>query len=331
MDKAEFVGRVLSWARRRYGLELTEAWIDDLIKDRLIPEAIRKGNDGLIPIYSYDCLSYRTALQIARLRRDGFIGRNSIRLQLFVKGYSVQFLSVKRALFREYIHYGKSILSQIRSGYIDNRRSIPDRHKQSLARSLGPIDKRFAIANLKLDSDVYIEMLRKAKQMPIDPRNSPTLTDRLKLSISQELTFSSMAMLFPDLMTGLLMLDPGAEDGSPELDHLEPMIRRSDKQKYEQAREFYRSIMSSSFVRTADFLDTDSEERARRDAFQVVSKAVKNDPRWASLVLVLGLVIAHRFSVRFTADQAQECFRCADEQRLNLIDLVQRAVKDKKM
>ena len=75
MDRAEFVERVLSWVSRRYDLKLTEAWINDLIKDQLVPEGIRQANKGLSPTYSNDRLCYRRALQIGGFEgTDLFVG-----------------------------------------------------------------------------------------------------------------------------------------------------------------------------------------------------------------------------------------------------------------
>jgi hypothetical protein len=193
MDSVEFIDRVLSRAFRRYGLRLTEGWIDDLIKDQLVPEAIRQGNDVLSAIYSYDHFSYRRALQIAQLRRDGFIHRDAIRIRLFLRGYCAHAREIRSALLTEYVRHSKSLLSEIRSRYVDNFKLVPEKHKDSLAQSLGPIDGRFFAAGLKLDDDTYIELVRRAKQEPIDLQRAPSLEHFLPKSASGELTFSMLA------------------------------------------------------------------------------------------------------------------------------------------
>src|SRR5690348_572224 len=72
----EFRKRLFARALTRYGVTLNAGWLTDLIKDGYIDGAIRYSNEGRRPIYRYDYRSYRTALQIARLRHYGIIERN---------------------------------------------------------------------------------------------------------------------------------------------------------------------------------------------------------------------------------------------------------------
>jgi hypothetical protein len=327
MEKSEFLERVLSWASRRYGLKLTEAWINDLIKDGLVPEGIRQSNDGLSPTYSYDRLSYRRALQIARLRRDGFIRRDAIRIQLFLHGYSLQAREIRSALLKEYDNHSSNLLAQIRSRYIDNSKPIPKKHKQSLAQSLGPIDDRLLAAGFKLSPDAYIEIVRKAKQEPLELQHAPSPEQLLPKITSEGLAFSTFATGMIGTLAGLLMFDPAPEEEPAELDYIEAIIRHSDRHQYEQAREIYRIIISNWFADAGEIIVTDGDPESRRKAFAAVSNAVKTDSRWATLILVRGLVFANQSQMSVTADEIRGSLRSAKEQGLNLRDLVPTAVK----
>jgi hypothetical protein len=327
MDMAEFVERVLSWGSRRYDLKLTEAWINDLIKDRLIPEGIRQSNDGLSPTYSYDRLSYRRALQIARLRRDGFIRRDAVRIQLFLRGYSFPAREVRSALLKEYEHHSRNLLAQTRSRYIDNSKPIPKKHRQSVVQSLGPIDGRLSSAGFKLDPDTDIEIVRNAKQAPLDFQRAPPPEQLLPKLTSDGLAFSTFATAMIGTLAGLLMLDPAPEDEPAELDYIEAVILHSDRGQYERAREFYRIVTSSFFAHIADVIEADGNPEDRRKAFAAISDSVKGDPRWAALGLVLGLVLAGKSLISVTADEVRESLRRTKQEGLNLGDLVLRVVK----
>jgi hypothetical protein len=326
MDRAEFVERVFSWAARRYGLKLTEAWINDLIKDQLVPEGIRQANYGLSPTYGYDRLSYRRALQIARLRRGGFIRRDAVRIQLFLRGYSMQAQEIRSALLTEYVNHSRSLLAQVRSRYIDNSKPIPKKHKQSLAQSLGPIDDRLFAADFELDPDTYIEMVRKAKQEPLNFQNAGSPQEHLPKLTSDGLAFSNFATDMIGTLAGLLMLDPAPEDEQSEPDYIEAIIRRSDRRRYEQAREFYRVITSRCFADVAGVVETDGDPEGRRKAFAAISSAVKGDSRWAALLLVLGLKFANQSQMSVSADEIREGLRAAKEQGLNLRNLLLTAI-----
>jgi hypothetical protein len=155
LRRQEFVSRLFARVQDRYGLELDEAWLHDLIKDGLVPGADdREPNVGLRPVYTYGFRSYRRALQIARLRREGFVERDAIRIQLFLRGYGEH--DIRQPLWNQYSKHGRSLLAQIRSGYIDNWKDVPEKHKSSLIRAMGPLDAQLASAGFQLPPDLLI-------------------------------------------------------------------------------------------------------------------------------------------------------------------------------
>jgi hypothetical protein len=55
--------------------------------------------------------------------------------------------------------------------------------------------------------------------------------------------------------------------------------------------------------------------------------AVKGDPRWAALGLVLGLVFANQSHMSMSADEIREVLRTTKEQGLNLRHLLLTAIR----
>jgi hypothetical protein len=114
------------------------------------------------------------------------------------------------------------------------------------------------------------------------------------------------------------MLDPALGDEPTEPDHLEAIIRQSNRQQYEQARELYRLITSRQFANAADLISIDSEPKALRKAFEAASEAIKRDPHWTALVFVLGLVFAQQPGMTITAEDVRGFILNGEERGLNL-------------
>jgi hypothetical protein len=89
MRREELIRRLAKRAGERYGVGFRGSLFDDLVDDGLIPEGRRVGNDNKRPLYDFHRDSYRRALQIIRLRKQGIVGRDAIRVQLFIRGYSL--------------------------------------------------------------------------------------------------------------------------------------------------------------------------------------------------------------------------------------------------
>ena len=148
MNRAELIERVAKRARERYGQDFRGSLFDDLLDDELIPGGRRNENVGKHPVYEFDCASYRRALQIVRLRSKGIVGRDAIRVQLFLRKYSHPVLDVRDALRKEYVAAAKSLSNQVRSGYAGNWKSVAPKHKESLAHQMGTLDPRFEAAGI---------------------------------------------------------------------------------------------------------------------------------------------------------------------------------------
>lgn len=133
MNKTELISRAKKRAEERgYRRDFSTAQLNDLIKDGLVPEGKRLNNRGKKPVFDYDWRCYRRVLQILRLQALGIISRDALLLQLFIRGYGVKPFLVRGVLRKEYRKACNQLNRQARSGYLDNNKPIPPKHKEKL-------------------------------------------------------------------------------------------------------------------------------------------------------------------------------------------------------
>lgn len=281
MTKFELLERVARRAIDRYGQIFSEALLNDLLKDGLIPVPNRIENKGKAPNYQYNWRAYRRALQIVRLRRDGIVGRDAQRVILFLRDYSQSVWDVKEALLNEYIKSGKAVLSSMRSGYVDNTKVIPPKHKDSLLRSMGEPDDRLKKSKCVFDDETYIDAIRIAKQRPLEfgvPQYRPKMREQL--------SEGKIPPEFLNIFSGMLMFGTDEDDNSEEVDHIEKLIRNSSDKSYHDARTFYQNVPNGLSSAGALLFPNATD---REIAIEAILLSIKNVPVWFSLVLVLGL------------------------------------------
>ena len=196
LSKAELLRCLDARSRARYGEPFSEGVLNDLIKDGLVPALERSKNEGLKPLYVASALHYRRALQIKRLMSRGMLRRDTLRIQLFLRGYGVKPWEIRDAVRQEYARHLRSASSKVRSTYPENTRDIGPRHKSSLRKQMGELDNRLKDAGLEMPTDFYIEMIRAGKatdvgfdnpivgQLLIDPTSSK-LSDQIENSLNQ--------------------------------------------------------------------------------------------------------------------------------------------------
>jgi hypothetical protein len=322
LTRREFEMRLFARVRRLYGLQLDDGWLHDLIKDGLIPGADdRKPNVGLKPVYTYGFRSYRRAHQIARLRRDGFVERDAIRVQLFLKGYGER--DISQTLWNQYSTHGRNLAAQVRSGYADNWKRVPDGHKSSLMKQMGPLDPRLVAAGFQLDDDKYIDFLRAAKQKDLsDLDKSLPLANLATKFIRNPLQFGDLSDHFGDLVSGLLMFSAIDYRSTPGLDPIEEIIRQSTAEQYEQAREFFRFMTLMSGLQILSGLRIGQDAEARRDALKALLDSVRGDPRWAVSLLVVGLRLSRMFGSGLKANGIWAVIRDFQNNNMNLSHLI---------
>lgn len=273
----------------RYGVGLTAAQIDDFIKDRLVPKGKRIGNDGKKPVYDYDFRAYRRALQIARLRTLGIIGRDAIRLQLFLRGYSLSVDDVRNAVLNEYRRAVKSF--RLRSIYFENWKGIPNGRKESAVAELGVLDHRLDKAGLRLPNHIYIENMRAAKQKGLEdcPMPQPlfavhgieALPKQIEVAIQSVMKYPS------DLFSGLFNL---ADNDADSLDPgcIEGTIQTADDTDYIQAREFYK-LMVGKLGQSIFEAQMSHVSEARIEAGELIRASIKDVPEFACAMFVFSL------------------------------------------
>jgi hypothetical protein len=194
---------------------------------------------------------------------------------------------VKKALHKEYVKYCKSALHQIRSGYADNKKVIPEGHKAGLVRQLVPLDQRFENAGLRLHDDAYIKAVRTAKQDPIDMNALQSIFDH-----TNGWNFQDAAEVVMPLLAGLLMFDDEADRGSPEINDIEGLILQTDERCYETAREIFWALLRGGISAVLGTVKTDGTPEAHQQALIAIDTSVKVRPEWASLLFTLCLSVA---------------------------------------
>ncbi len=328
LSPKEFAARLLRRIRSRYDPNLDDArlrrWLHDLIKDALLFGATRHGNDGLRPVYGYDFRSYRRALQIARLRGVGIVERDAIRVQLFLRGYGEK--DIRQAVWNQYSKNGRSLLAQVRSGYVDNAKEIPPIHKASLVEALGELDSRLGDAGLQLPNDYYIASLRTAKQAQTN-WNAVDQKSINKIRRLRETLFEAIASAVVPCFAGLLMFSSKDDREAAGRDPVEEHIFAASPEEFEQARDAY-SVFTNPAVIQLIMNFIVGTKIGPNSAAIAITFSIRNDPRWAAATLVCMLMCVRLFPVRFTADQVLAGFRWARDEQLSFADIVQLAAAD---
>jgi hypothetical protein len=295
MDKTQLVARASKRGLERYGQGFSESLFDDLLDDGLIKKGERRGNDGKRPIYEFGYVSYRRTLQILRLRSKGIVGRDATKVQLFLCSYSLPVWDVREALSREYTAAAKAISVQVRSSYADNWKTIPPKHKMSLVRQTGVLDLRFESAGLRLSADQLIEILRIAKQKPVD-----ALSNAAQNEVSQWLlgnpSFQHLTPALLRVMSGMLMFDPEADLTAKQPDDIRKLITSATDDAFVRARRLYGLLVHSGLRVFWTFIKTDSAAKDRLAATGAALSAIREQSEFAASALVECLRLANEIS-----------------------------------
>jgi hypothetical protein len=285
MDRDQILDRIQKRALLKHGQDFSGSLFDDLIDDGLIPEGKRRGNIEKRPRYEFSRASYRRALQIVRLRSKGITGRNAIRVNLFLSGYSQPAWDVREALRKEFLAFAKSISKRIRSGYANNQRSIEPKHKASLLRQIGIPDARFQAAGLNLEDDQVVEALRSAKQRPIKQLSQISI-DKLQELFCRRASFQQVASYLLEVFSGLLMFDPELTVTDVEVAEISMLIASIDDEALRQARRLFRLIVRSQFCGLWRVLKTEASPEIQRRATHAAVSAIRDQPGFAVAALV---------------------------------------------
>ena len=221
-------------------------------------------------------------MQIVRLRKYGIVGRDAQRVILFLRGYSQSVLDVKQALINEYVKAGKALIGPIRSTYADNSRTVPPKQKDRFIQRMGKLDDRLNKSQIAISADTYIDILRVAKQRPLET-GVQTGLNILHPPIDEQLPPDML-----NLFSGMLMFDPANSDNSKTIDYVEKLILNSGDKRFYEARSFYQSFESVLAAAGPAFFPVATKVERER-AINGIVLAIKNAPNWSCLVFVLGL------------------------------------------
>jgi hypothetical protein len=293
LTKTELLWRLWSRAPSSIAPAITAVWLNDLLKDGLIPRAERLGNDGRRPIYLYDFRAYRRARQIIRFRQFGVLDRDSLTVLLFINGYGVPPHLVREALAREWARWATNIVGQVRSGYMSNWRDIPPKHKSALVRELGPLDPHLRAIGAPHAPDFAIEMFRSAIQSPLADEFLPRLVSGLQ-KLSKSLSIKRrVADLLISAFAGLLMVNP-TSDGKMA-DGVQKLVVNAGDADLDFARRTAMELSIAIPSRWTTLFPVAAEVNETQVADRVVQRTIRNQPAFATLLLIIGLRFAPLF------------------------------------
>jgi len=319
LTRQELEARVAGQAQERYDVSLPEDWFHSLTQDGFMPEPLRTANEGKRPSYRYDFRSYRRALQIVRLRRDGITDADAIRIQLFLRGYGER--DIRNALANAYAKCARGAVARVRSGYVDNQRTIPPGHKVSLAKSLGPLDDRLRSANLGLSTDQVIQAVRIAKSAPATLEELHATCN--SISIPAIASFAGFAEQLIPFFQGLFLFSTREDALRNGRDYATDLILSSDDVEFERARRICRLLARPEFSELViRIFEPDTETEFRRAAADAVGLSVDRVPGWAALMLVIGLQLALILPTDISQEEMLSFLRFFEEQGLTLSDLI---------
>lgn len=288
-DKQALVSRVARRTRTRYARDFTPSMFDDLIKDGMIDGGMRVGNDGLSPLYEYGRKQHRRALQIVRLRSRGIVSRDQIRIMLFLKGYEDRPWTVRASLAAVYIANARKLLAPVRSTHANSRALIPPKHRAAMLTRMGRLDDSLDAAGLKITPDALIEMMRTAKQDALTPVAAPEVN--LEFFAHPFADNSPLMKFAKPILAGLLDIGEASKDNGPEIDTIERLIRRASDNDLKNAKHFHGLLVAWGFGLAGILRLFGPIAGALAAALDRIAASVRDDPKWASLILVLGLRI----------------------------------------
>lgn len=292
LDKRVFIDRVARRTAVRYSENFTASQLEDLVEEGLVDEALRFDNDGQKPIYQYDFTSYRRALQITRFRQLGIVNRNDIRLMLFVRGYGFPARKVGEVLLRSHIANSRKLTAQVRSGYVDNTRAIPEKHRASLLAQMGPLDEALDAGGLRFHPDTIIDLLRVAKQGAIGEVAPPEVNRSFFRKIFDPK--SSLVTFGRKVFSGLLNIGDGDDIGTfSKANMVSGVILNASDADMRNARSFHRLQVSLwlRLSRRSAWLGLPGLNASA--ALRKVAISIRDHPKWAALILVIGLRVLH--------------------------------------
>ena len=302
LTKAELLGRVQLWVSRRgYGVEVGPGWLEDLLKDGLIPAGRRGPNRGRSPTYAFDYRAYRLAIQIARLRKYDVVKRDEIIVVLLRNGYRTPYKDVRPDLASVWGRFVRSMRAPLRSPYLDNNKEIPASRQPSIDKALGVDDGGDLLLRLTSRVSNPTEIYRAATQRAFANVDFSPVWFRL-ISFQKELGLSEIAEIAIRSFDGMLLMDADRQDNPKTPDHVNALIDQSSIDDLLDAANLSRLCSRQmTTVFRAVGITIDSNDLEKIDGSSVA--------RYSGLTAASAIVSALRLKKAMPAGYTAEVFR----------------------
>jgi hypothetical protein len=187
-------------------------------------------------------------------------------------------------------------LCRIRSGYAENRRSIPEKHGQSFIKQLGSPDIRLAAVGLVPSPDIAIQIIRRAKQEAPEFRSVNNVRDLLARNLSSGASFGEMAKIFSELMDGMALFDDEVHgrSRSRRMDTIEELILNAPREAYSEARELFWQLVQNGMEMVTGMMAPTTTSEARLVAKNSIVNSMLWDPKWTATTFTVCLARAVR-------------------------------------
>jgi hypothetical protein len=303
---------------------LPETLLNEWMKGGLVEGGRRRGNiDGIRPIFEYGCGDYRRCLQLARLRAQGIVEHDQLRLALFVAGHSVEPWDVRTALLQVYRSTVAQASRGARSRYLDKPaagRPIPEKNQAKLIRSLGELDPDLKAAGFGLPGGLLVEIARQAKQPGLDIRPVAPLRSQIRDIVRGRIAWAGFARSAGQLLSGLYFVEaPGPTENNAPVDYVERLITTSTDEEYIKARDIFWIFLLLAREPTvlAKFIGFRGDLSLQRQAGHKIARSLGH-PAWIAVMLVLSLLLAKKFNPPFNREDIRCIFSEINSHRLTI-------------
>ena len=225
-------------------LKSAPEWLEDLLKDGLVPAATRARNSGRSPVYTFDYRAYRVTLQIARLRRNKILKRDELAVVLFRNGYRTPTLDVRHQIVSVLQRHLRSMLAGLRSTYLNNWKDVPPSRKQALEDALGSPENGSSHAILSRAGIDLVEAFRAGSQLSLSDKDLAAACRAFASEGSP--TLVSIAPAGMSTFEGMLLLGDVQGDKTESIDHIEALIGQASIADFRTAAEVVRLAPSAA-------------------------------------------------------------------------------------
>lgn len=289
--KAQLVAWVDARVHARFDQRFTEAALNDLIKDNLVPAAKRRGNAGRTPLYGFGWREAHRVLFLAALQGHGIRSRDAMRLRLFVAGCPLPIWEVRTALLDEFRRAAAVANAQTRTAYLDNRRPLTPSKLDSISREIGPADAVLRNAGLELSPAAVIKLIRGARQDRLQDATVSISGTALAGVLMGRESIDAIADSFGPMFAGLFLVGGTSDDQVDTPDSVEALIQSATEADLLQARSVLRGMCRSMNASAQVGIGL---REGLDEAHMAMAHTIKRSPQFlaACLVIALRMVVA---------------------------------------